>query len=227
MCPRAGRHLRRQKDHEDTVDTLFGGRSVFDGDAYGHLPELRPAVRQVFHDGADAIRLLWVVVPAERASPHVKPVGLSVISRGPGTPDAHSLIPCPRAIRELGVRVDRAFHDPLLTIDVDDERTKVAQEDGRPCNEFAELVLHGLHGLSGGARSAAVQTQSDDGHMTSPQQFIHFRGRNTLRRKREQVRGEELTGLGDSIGPGAGQPIVVRSQLVRRPVDERLIRIER
>ena len=153
-------------------------------------------------------------------------MGLSVISRRPGTPDPYLLIPCPRAIRECGIGVDRAFQDLLLAIDVDDERTKVMQKEGRPGVKLGELVLHGLHGLNGGARPAAVQTASDDGHMASPQQCIHVGGRHTLGRKREQVRGEVLPGLGDRIGPGAGQLIVVRVQVFRCPVDERLIRVE-
>ena len=68
----AGCHLRRQKDHEDA---RFNHGSVFDGDADGHLPELRPTVRQVCHDCADAVGLLRIVVPSEDTGPHVKLVG--------------------------------------------------------------------------------------------------------------------------------------------------------
>ena len=116
-----------------------------------------PAVRQVLDDGADALGLVRLGVPSEATSPHVELAGLCGIRRRTGTPDPHLLPSGPRLTGDLGVRVDRAFQDASVSVDVDDERVKMVQKEGRPGIQLFELVLHGLDSLTMRARLAAVQ----------------------------------------------------------------------
>ena len=127
VCPRSGLHLGRQKDHEDPFRSR---RRFLDGNAHGNPTDLRPAIRQVLNDGADALGLLRLVVPSEAASPHVELASHRGIGRRTGTPHAHSLVSGLRMIRDPDVRVDRAFQDAPVAVDVDDERAKVVQEEG-------------------------------------------------------------------------------------------------
>jgi len=69
----------------------------------------------------------------------------------------HPLLPGPRAVRKLDVRVDYPLEGVAFAIDLDDQRLKMRQEDRCPGIQFLKLILHGLHCFFSDASSATIQ----------------------------------------------------------------------